>query len=84
MSYAGGPHRVTQITVRGLVDRLGGYMVSPPVSLWFFKNSELGLSTSSHANAVYQNTGFQRYLDTSRRMATFFRDAMPDNGIVPW
>lgn len=33
---------------------------------------------------VYENTGLVRYLETSRRMATFFLNAMPDDGIVPW
>ena len=33
---------------------------------------------------MYENTGFQRYLDAARRMATFFRDSMPSDGIVPW
>lgn len=34
--------------------------------------------------AVYQNTKEQRYLDTSRRMATYFVTNTPSNGIVPW
>ncbi|KAH8118301.1 d-4,5 unsaturated-glucuronyl hydrolase-like protein [Phellopilus nigrolimitatus] len=33
---------------------------------------------------MYQNTGDQRYLDTSRRMATYFTDNLPSSGIVPW
>ncbi|KAI5119103.1 hypothetical protein M0805_004873 [Coniferiporia weirii] len=33
---------------------------------------------------MYENTGFERYLETSRRMATFFLNAMPEDGIVPW
>lgn len=33
---------------------------------------------------VYQNTKEERYLDTSRRMATYFVDNTPSNGIVPW
>ncbi|EJD01239.1 d-4,5 unsaturated-glucuronyl hydrolase-like protein [Fomitiporia mediterranea MF3/22] len=34
--------------------------------------------------AVYQNTGEQHYLDTSRRMATYFVTNIPSSGIVPW
>jgi len=33
---------------------------------------------------MYQNTKEQRYLDTSRRMGTYFISNTPSNGIVPW
>ncbi|KAL5527581.1 hypothetical protein ACEPAG_6382 [Sanghuangporus baumii] len=33
---------------------------------------------------MYQNTGEQRYLDTSRQMATYFTQNVPSSGIVPW
>ncbi|KAI5125003.1 hypothetical protein M0805_007427 [Coniferiporia weirii] len=33
---------------------------------------------------MYQNTGEQLYLDTSRRMATYFAANTPSSGIVPW
>ncbi|EJD06112.1 glycoside hydrolase family 88 protein [Fomitiporia mediterranea MF3/22] len=34
--------------------------------------------------AMYKNTGLERYLETSRRMAVFFKNSMPTDGIVPW
>ncbi|KAI0311501.1 d-4,5 unsaturated-glucuronyl hydrolase-like protein [Amylostereum chailletii] len=33
---------------------------------------------------MYDHTGFQRYIDTSRRMASWFVDHVPSDGIVPW
>ncbi|KAI0061992.1 d-4,5 unsaturated-glucuronyl hydrolase-like protein [Artomyces pyxidatus] len=37
-----------------------------------------------HACAVYKRTGLPRYLDTARRMATFFVEHIPADGILPW
>ncbi|TDL27623.1 glycoside hydrolase family 88 protein [Rickenella mellea] len=33
---------------------------------------------------MFANTGTQRYLDTSRSMATYFKNNLPSDGIVPW
>ncbi|TDL27624.1 d-4,5 unsaturated-glucuronyl hydrolase-like protein [Rickenella mellea] len=33
---------------------------------------------------MYQNSKLPRYLDTSRRMANYFLNAVPSTGIVPW
>ncbi|ETW75184.1 glycoside hydrolase family 88 protein [Heterobasidion irregulare TC 32-1] len=33
---------------------------------------------------MYRRTGYQRYLDTSRRMAQYFINHIPAGGIVPW
>ncbi|PAV23320.1 glycoside hydrolase family 88 [Pyrrhoderma noxium] len=33
---------------------------------------------------MYENTQLERYLDTSRRMATYFKNTLPEDGIVPW
>ncbi|KAI0061989.1 d-4,5 unsaturated-glucuronyl hydrolase-like protein [Artomyces pyxidatus] len=33
---------------------------------------------------MYKNVGLQRHLDTARRMAAYFIDHMPSDGIVPW
>ncbi len=34
--------------------------------------------------AVYFHTQEPRYLDTARRLANYFIDHIPDDGIVPW
>ena len=35
-------------------------------------------------NSVYRLTGNVNYLDTSRRLATYFLSNLPADGIVPW
>jgi hypothetical protein len=42
------------------------------------------LSTDCTVFAVHKRTGYQRYINTARRMASRFLTLIPDDGIVPW
>ncbi|KAA1477060.1 d-4,5 unsaturated-glucuronyl hydrolase-like protein [Dentipellis sp. KUC8613] len=43
-----------------------------------------GFANNTPAATVHQRTGEQRYLDTARRMASYFIDNLPSDNIVPW
>ncbi len=73
------------IIVLGPAARLGAFTASrlvrlhrKPLDVMIFFLPTFDLST------VYQNTNLERYLETSRRMATYFLNNIPGDGIVPW
>lgn len=66
--------------VPGLEDRLGGSTGSQIVS----SVRVSCLSSDLTKSAVHKNTKIPGYIDTARRMATYYLDNIPSTGLVPW
>lgn len=76
----------TQTLVLGVEGKHGVSTDSPTVGLVL-----LVIHATRHTDAlsvdartVHNNTGLSRYLDTSRRMAKYFIDHIPDDDVIPW
>lgn len=66
--------------VRGAEDKLGQYMDTQIVGVGSLPRDDLFNPVIS----VYNLTGDRNYLLTARRLATYFLNTLPSDGIVPW
>ncbi|KAH9842985.1 d-4,5 unsaturated-glucuronyl hydrolase-like protein [Rhodofomes roseus] len=48
------------------------------------KHPSIARSVAKRSAIVYMHTNITDYLETSRRMASYFLDHLPDDGVVPW
>lgn len=80
------PPKVTQTLVPGVEAKHGVSTDSPTVCLVLLVTHATRRTDDLPVDArtVHNNTGLSRYLDTSRRMAKFFIDHIPDDGVIPW
>lgn len=80
------PPKVTQTLVPGVEGKHGVSTDSPTVRLVLLVIHATRHTDVLHddARTVHNNTGLSRYLDTSRRMAKYFIDHIPDDGVIPW
>jgi hypothetical protein len=77
--------RVTLTPAPGAAVKHGASMASPTVrNRMFYVFPCSAYSTTPIGCTVYSRTRLVRYLHTARRMARYFLDNIPADGIVPW
>jgi hypothetical protein len=89
LSLPSAQRRDTPTPAPGAVVKHGAFMALQTVRnfilfFWFSLILSLLIPKSLTGRPVYHRTQLVHYLDTARRMAEYFLDNIPADGIVPW